>query len=244
MNKLTAMTEGGKRLGHIKFLIAPKIQSGITPREIDKLIDDLIVAGGDKPSFKMEPGYHHATCINVNSGMVHGIPNDKPFKPGDVVKVDLGLFHNGFHLDSALTIQIAPQDNKTTEFLKIGELALKNAIAQAKPGNSIYDISLAMQSTIEPAGYSVIRDLTGHGIGRELHLEPYIPCFADPHNKKNILHENQTIAIEAMYALGKPNLIEDPDGWTLSTQDGSITGMFEETIYISNQGPLILTQAN
>ena len=244
MNKLTAMTEGGKRLGHIKTLIAPKILSGITPREIDKLVDDLIVKGGDQASFKMEPGYSHATCINVNSGMVHGIPNDTPFKPGDVVKVDLGLFHNGFHLDSALTVQIAPLDNKTTEFLKVGELALKRAIQQAKQGNSIYDISLAMESTIEPAGYSVIRDLTGHGIGRELHMEPFIPVFADPHTKKNILHENQTIAVEAMYALGNPNLVEDTDGWTLSTQDGSITGMFEETLYIGKNGPIVLTQAN
>ena len=242
MNKLTAMIEGGKRLGHIKSLVAPKIQAGVTPREIDQLVDDLITEGGDKPSFKMEPGYHHATCINVNSGMVHGIPNTEPFKPGDVVKVDLGLFHNGFHLDSAITVQIAPQDNKTSQFLKIGELALARAIAQAKQGNSIYDISLAMQSTIEPAGYSVIRDLTGHGIGRELHMEPYIPCFADPGTKKNILHENQTIAIEAMYALGAPNLIEAADGWTLSTQDGSVTGMFEESVYIGKQGPIILTQ--
>ena len=244
MNKLTAMTEGGKRLGRIKSLVAPAIKVGVTPRAIDKIVDDLIVKGGDIPSFKMVPGYSNATCINVNSGMVHGIPGDAPFKPGDVVKVDLGLFHNGFHLDSAFTVQVAPLDNKTSEFLKIGQLSLTNAIAKAVPGNSIYDISLAMQETVEPAGYSVIRDLTGHGIGKELHMEPYIPCFADPHTKKNILHENQTIAIEAMYAFGNPSLVEDSDGWTLSTQDGSVTGMFEETVYIGKNGPIILTKAN
>jgi len=244
MNKLTAMTEGGKRLGHIKSLISPKILAGVTPLEIDSLVKDLILKGGDKPSFSMVPGYFHSTCINVNAGMVHGIPNQTPFKPGDVVKVDLGLYHEGYHLDSALTVQILPQDNPTTEFLKIGQIALSKAIAQAIPGNTIFDISQAMQNSIEPAGYSVIRDLTGHGIGKELHMEPYIPCFADPKTKKNILHENQTIAIEAMYALGKPNLVEDTDGWTLSTQDGSITGMFEETIYIGKDGPIILTQMN
>ena len=244
MNKLTAMVEGGKRLGHIKSLISSKIKAGVTPREIDQVIDDLIVKGGDRPSFKMVPGYFNATCINVNSGMVHGIPNDIPFKSGDVVKVDMGLFHNGYHLDSSLTIQVDPVDNKTTEFLKIGQLALSRAIVAARPGNTIFDISLAMQDTVEPAGYSVIRDLTGHGIGKELHMEPYIPCFADPHTKKNILHENQTIAIEIMYAMGRPSLVEDSDGWTLSTQDGSVTGMFEETVYISQDGPIILTQAN
>lgn len=244
MKKLNAMVEGGKRLGHIKAQLPDLIKAGTTPIEVDNFVDHEIIKGGDRASFKMVPGYHNATCININAGMVHGIPNAIPFRPGDVVTIDLGLFHDGYHLDTALTVQVPPQEDKTTKFLNTGKLALKRAIEAALPGNSIYDISSAMETTVKGAGYSVILDLTGHGVGRELHMEPYIPCFADPHTKKNILHEHQTVAVEAMYAMGQPFLVEDADGWTLSTQDGSITGMFEESIYISPTGPIILTQAN
>lgn len=241
MTKLEIMTEGGARLGWIKGQLIKSIQAGVTPLEIEALADKLIKEGGDKASFKMEPGYSHATCININEGMVHGIPNSVPFKPGDVVKIDMGLFHHGYHLDTAVTVQIPPLDNKISKFLETGQRAEEAAIAMALPGNSVYDISLAMQQIIEGAGFNVIRDLTGHGIGRKLHMDPWIPCFADKHSKKDILQKDQTIAIEAMYAMGDWHLVEDPDGWTLSTQDRSIAGYFEETVYITANGPLILT---
>ena len=241
MTKLQAMTEGGARLGFIKGELVKAIKVGVTPRQIEALADHLISEGGDKASFKMEPGYHHATCININDGMVHGIPSSTPFKAGDVVKVDMGLFHNGYHLDTATTVQIEPKDLQVTKFLKTGQKALQAAIAVALSKNSVFDISLSMQRVLEGDGYSAIRDLTGHGIGRRLHMEPYIPCFADKSNKKDILSQDQTIAIEAMYSMGDWHLVEDPDGWTLSTQDKSITGYFEETVYITASSPLVLT---
>jgi len=244
MTKLQAMTEGGKRLGWIKGQLIQKIKAGVTPMEIETFVDHLIAEGGNKASFKMEPGYRHATCINVNAGMVHGIPNTTPFKPGDIVKVDMGLFNHGYHLDTATTVQIPPQDSKISSFLETGKKALRASISVALPGNSVFDISQAMQQVIEGDGYSVIRDLTGHGIGRKLHMDPYIPCFADRQNKKDVLSEDQTIAIEAMYAMGDWHLVEDPDGWTLSTQDKSMTGYFEETVYVTKNGPIILTAAN
>ncbi|KKT43037.1 MAG: Methionine aminopeptidase [Candidatus Collierbacteria bacterium GW2011_GWA2_44_13] len=210
MTKYQAMTEGGKRLGHIKGLLASMVKEGITPLEIDTEAEKLIKGGGDKPNFKMESGYHHTTCINVNQGIVHGIPSKIPFKAGDVVKIDMGLFHEGYHLDT----------------------------------HTVYDIGLAMQTVVETAGYNVIRDLTGHGIGRKLHMDPYIPCFADNKNKKLVLSVDQTVAIEAMVAMGDWHLVEDPDGWTLSTQDGSTTAMIEETVYITPDGPQILTAIN
>ena len=244
MTKLEAMTEGGKRLGWIKGQLVKAVAVGVTPLEIENLADKLISEGGDKASFKMEPGYRHATCININEGMVHGIPNAIPFKAGDVVKIDMGLFHHGFHLDTAITVPIPPFDSKIDHFLDIGQKAESAAIAAAGVGNSVYDISLAMQQIVEAAGYNVIRDLTGHGIGRKLHLDPYIPCYADKHFKKDILSADQTIAIETMYTMGDWRLVEDPDGWTLSTQDKSITGYFEETVYLTPSGPLILTALN
>jgi methionyl aminopeptidase len=242
MTKREAMTEGGARLGWIKSQLVKELKAGVTPLYIESLADRLISEGGDKASFKMEPGYHHATCININEGMVHGIPNSIPFKPGDVVKIDMGLFHNGYHLDTAVTVEIPPLDEKVTKFLETGQKALSAAIAVALPGNSVFDIGQAMQQIIEGDGYSVIRDLTGHGIGRRLHMDPYIPVFADEHNKKDILSLDQTIAVEAMYTMGDWHLVEDPDGWTLSTQDKSITGYFEETLYLGKDGPIVLTK--
>lgn len=240
-SKREIMTEGGARLGWIKGQLVNAIKAGVTPVEIDSLCDRLIKEGGDKASFKMEPGYFHATCVNVNEGMVHGIPNKVPFKPGDVVKVDLGLYHQGFHLDTAVTTQIPPINNKITQFLETGQRAEKAAIEIAHAGNTVFDIGEVMQRVVEADGYNVVRDLTGHGIGREMHMDPYIPCYADPHFKKYILQLNQTIAIETMYTMGDWHLVEDPDGWTLSTQDGSVTGYYEETVYISEDGPIVLT---
>ncbi len=244
MTKLEAMTEGGKRLGWIKGRLAEAVKVGVTPLEIDSLCDRLIMEKGNKASFKMEPGYHYATCINVNEGMVHGIPNSIPFKPGDVVKIDLGLFNHGYHLDTAISVQVPPIDPKITEFLETGRRAEKAAISVAIPGNTIYDIGETMQQVIEGDGFNVVRDLTGHGIGKQMHMDPYIPCFADKHNKKYVLSIDQTIAIETMYMMGDWHLVEDPDGWTLSTQDKSMTGYFEETVYITADGPIILTEIN
>lgn len=244
ISKLQAMTEGGRRLGHIKGLLAKMVVPGVTPLEIDAMAEKLIKDGGDKPNFKMEPGYKHSTCINVNSGIVHGIPGINPLKEEDVVKVDVGLLHEGYHLDTSITVQVSPQTASVTKFLETSRKALDSAIFMANPGNTVYDISLAMQTIAEAGGYSVIRDLTGHGIGRKLHMDPYIPCFADKRSKNEVLAVDQTLAIEIMSSMGGYELVEDADGWTLSTQDGSLTAMFEETVYITPSGPLILTALN
>lgn len=244
MTKLQAMTEGGARMGKIKGQLAQAVKAGVTPLEIDTLAEKLIREGGDRPSFQMVPGYKHTLCVNVNSGMVHGIPNKVPFQPGDVVKLDMGLYHEGYHLDTAITVQIEPKSPEITKFLEASQKALSSAIFMANPGNTVFDIGLAMQTVVEAEGYNVVRDLTGHGIGRNLHMDPYIPCYADKKNKKYVLAVDQTIAIEAMVTMGDWHLVEDPNGWNISTQDGSNTAMFEETVYISPQGPIILTRIN
>lgn len=244
MTKLQAMTEGGKRLGRIKSLLPAMIKAGVTPLEIDSFVDQAILEGGDQHSFKTVDHYRYATCINVNAGIVHGLPGSTPFESGDVVKVDMGLIHAGYHLDTSLTVQVPPHTLAVTKFLDVSRQALDAAIFTAVPGHSVYDLGEAMQKVAEAGGYQVIRDLTGHGIGRKLHMEPYIPCYADPRNKKFILAVDQTLAIEVMVAMGDYHLVEDSDGWTLSTQDGSLTAMFEETVYITPDGPLILTASN
>jgi len=231
--KLKLMSEGGARLAAIKKELAKAIAVGKTGRQIDALADMLISKGGDYPSFKTVRGYHHATCINLNSGVVHGIPNDTVFKEGDLVTVDLGLVHKGWHLDTSVTVQVPPTDPKVSKFLEVGRLADQKAIEMALPGNSIYQVSQAMQEVIEGAGYQVIRDLTGHGIGKHLHEAPHIPCYADPEYKNVIIKPGQALAIEVMYSMGDFRLKQEKDGWTLSTIDNSLTAMFEETVFIT-----------
>ncbi|KKU32881.1 MAG: methionine aminopeptidase, type I [Candidatus Collierbacteria bacterium GW2011_GWA2_46_26] len=159
MTKLQAMTEGGKRLGHIKGLLAGMVKEGVTPLEIDTEAEKLIKEGGDKPNFKMEPGYRHSTCINVNQGIVHGIPGNTPFKAGDVVKIDMGLLHEGYHLDTSITVAIPPISPHVAKFLEVCQSSLDAAIFEAIPGHTVYDIGLAMQTVVETAGYNVTRRL-------------------------------------------------------------------------------------
>lgn len=240
--KQKLMLEGGARLGRIKRELIEAVKIGITPLEIDALADNLITAAGDFPSFKTVRGYHHATCINLNSAVVHGIPSATPLKKGDLVTIDVGLVHKGWHLDTSITTFLPPIDPKVSKFLEVGREALAAAINQVLPGHSVYQISEAMQNVVEGAGYSVIRDLTGHGVGKHLHEDPHIPCYADPSNKKDILRPGQSIAVEIMYSMGDHRLKTGSDGWTLYTIDGSLTGMFEESIFITETGHLILTK--
>jgi methionyl aminopeptidase len=239
--KLQIMTAGGRRLHLIKEQIIPQIKAGVSLQEIDSKIDELISKNGDYPSFKTVRGYHYASCINLNAGIVHGIPDKTIIKPGDLVSVDLGLIHQGFHLDSAFTIQVDPLDPKINKFLSTGKEALQNAIKVAVSGNSIYQISDAIQTTIESKKYSCIRELTGHGVGKKLHEPPSIPCFRDNFYKREIIKTNQTLAIEVMYAMGDYHLQTAEDGWTIKTKDNSLAALFEETIFVTPDGNLILT---
>ena len=239
--KLKAMQESGLILSRVKKELRQAIKPGVTTQELDQLAEKIITKTGAFPSFKTVRDYDFATCININSGMVHGKPGDRKLKPKDVVTVDCGVYFQGFHTDSAFTMQISPLIASTSKFLKVGQKALENAIKKAVPGNSVYDISLALQETIEEAGYSVSRDLTGHGIGQKLHQSPNISCFAIEADKNKILEKGQTLAIEIMYAEGRSELEQEQDGWTLSTIDNSIAGMFEHTVMVSSPHPTILT---
>ena len=235
------MSEGGQNLSKIKEQLIRAVSVGVTPLALDALADQIIAKVGDYPSFKTVRGYHHATCINVNSAVVHGIPNSRPFKPSDLVTIDVGLVHKGWHLDTSVTVQIPPILPKIDAFLAAGRLSDQKAIEVAQPGASIYQVSQVMQKIIEDAGYNVIRDLTGHGIGKHLHEDPHIPCYADPTYKNVFLKPGQAYAIEVMYAMGDYRLRLGDDGWTLSTADGSLSAMFEETVFITDNGQAILT---
>lgn len=248
---IATMAEGGEKLSKIKTQLTQAVKPGVTTLELDNLAKDLIKQAGGKPSFAMVPGYKWATCININEVVVHGVPNNTKIKAGDKVGIDVGIYYLGFHTDTSTTtvanLKSHPpaggSNPKIEKFLEIGRLALKKAIAQAKPGKRIADISEAMQTTVEEAGYSVVRALTGHGVGRQLHEEPAIPCFVMGDPKKSIkIMPGMVLAIEVMYNAGSSDVIyKNDDGWTIATADGKISGLFEETVAVTEQGPVVLT---
>jgi len=244
-SEMKIMKEGGKRLGKVKKELIRKTKEGVSAAEIEKLACALIKEQGGTPSFKMVPGYSWATCVNINEGIVHGIPKKTIiFKKGDIVSIDLGIFYKGFHNDTSFTVAISPTKD-TEEFLKVGEKALEAAIDQAMPNNRIYDISKAMEDVLKKNKLQPIETLVGHGIGKDLHEQPQIPCFIKTkRNKTPIIPEGATFAIEVMYTMGAPEIQVEEDGWTIKVKDDKISGLFEETVAISSNGPIVLTQIN
>jgi methionyl aminopeptidase len=241
--ELEKMAEGGVKLGKIKKKLEDAIDIGVNAEEIEKLADELIAKEGGKPSFKMVDRYHWATCINVNEGVVHGIPKkDIVFAKGDIVSVDIGMYYRGFHTDSSFSVGVNVT-NKLKDFLKVGKKALESGISEARLGNRIYDISKAIESVLRKGKTLPIRALVGHGIGRSLHEQPQIPCFASGiKGDSPKIPIGATFAIEVMYTKGSGNIELGGDGWTIRTSDGKIAGLFEETIAVTRNGPIILTR--
>ncbi len=255
--EIEIMKEGGKIAATVLQKTLAAAQPGVSTLELDNLAERLIIEAGGRPSFKGFQDYPFATCINVNQGVVHGLPTKRKLKEGDVVTVDLGVFYNGLHTDNARTIQINKKTPKQTlrvatgqakkQFLDTGRRALGKAIEQCRVGNHVDDISHAIQTTVESAGYNVARELGGHGVGKKLHEPPFIPGSAEIKGKVGtvptnvVLKGRMVLAVEVIYAQGSDSIEVLNDGWTVVTVDGSIAGLFEETVALSDAGPIILT---
>ncbi len=214
------------------------IKVGIRLRELDRLAEDTIISQGAEPGFKRVPDYDYTTCINVNEGIVHGIPTDYALKMGDVVSVDLGAFYKGYNSDQCWTVEVGT--NKEDHFLDIGKKALEKAIKQARPGNRVGDISRAIQEEIESAGFSVSRDLVGHGVGKKLHESPYVPGYVS-FNRGKKLKEGMSLAIEVIYQKGNYPIVIGDDDWTVETVDKSLSAVFEHSVGITSGDPLVFT---
>jgi methionyl aminopeptidase len=241
--ELNLMKEGGKKLSLIKKELIKATKAGVSAATIDTLAEKLILESGGKPSFKMVKDYSWSTCINVNEGVVHGVPHKGLiFKEGDLISIDLGMLYKGFHTDTSLSFDLNGS-KEVKSFLNAGREAFDNAIATIEPDNSyVFDISKAIEDTVRKYGYRPILDLTGHGIGRNLHENPYIPCFAEGLRIESPkIVPGMAIAIEVMYAKGSPSLVKENDGWTIATQDGKIAGFFEETVIVFKEGYEIIT---
>lgn len=240
--EIQIMQEGGQKLAEIKDKLREMIKPGITPYEIDKEAESLVKGAGGEPSFKMVKNYQWTTCININSGVVHGVPTKHPLQSGDVVSVDVGMFYKGYHTDTSFTVPVGKVARDIQHFLKVGQEALNAAIRQAKVSSKLSYISRAMQEVIEKNGYAPIKALTGHGIGKNLHEDPTIPCFwPDSLGTGDDLAAGMVLAIEAIYAQGSSDVVLSEDKWTIATKDGKIAGLFEETVAVRDKSPLVLT---
>ena len=243
-DKLEKMQIGGQKLAAIKQALLQAVKPGISLLQLDQLADELIQQSGGEAAFKRVPGYHHATCINVNAGVVHGIPNQYEIKPGDVVSIDVGLYYQGYYTDTSATVALPPVKPEVKQFLEVGQQALEQAIDQARVGHRIGHISQIIEKIITSHGYDVFPQLTGHGVGKQLHQEPMIPgVLQGDIDHTPVIEPGQTLAIEVIYAMGKAEMVVDPrDGWTIFAKDGKITGLFEETVAVTDSGPVVLTQ--
>jgi methionyl aminopeptidase len=208
--------------------------------EIDRIADRLIRAGGATPGFLGYNGFPRSICVSINDEAVHGIPGNRRIQDGDVVCLDLGLVLEGFWADVGITVGVGHITPEAARLIKVTEQALYVGIDRARPGGYMGDISSAIQKHVEAAGFSVIRQFVGHGIGRQMHEDPQVPNFGVPGTPPR-LKPGMTLAIEPMVNAGGPDVYMKPDGWTIATSDGSVSAYFEHTVAITEKGPVVLT---
>lgn len=220
--------------------VLANIKPGVKCSKLDKIAGQQIEKQGAKASFKTVEDYQHTICTTVNEQVVHAIPTDRILKEGDIIGIDIGILYNGFHTDLAITVPVGKISKSTKKFLDIGKQTLKKAIEKAKVGNTIGDISATIQNQIEKAGYSIVRNLTGHGVGQDLHEEPMVPGFGKKGSGPKLL-ANMTLAIEVIYTEGSGEVVIENDRWTITSKDKSLAGLFEQTVAISQNGPIVLT---
>lgn len=218
------------------------LKPGMTTKELDRFVEKQIRERGGTPAFKGYRSYPATLCISVNEEVVHGIPSpDKVIKEGDIVGLDLGAIYDGFYGDSAVTVAVGEVKPEARRLIQVTEESLYAGIAQACEGSRLSDISHAVQSHVEKAGFSVVTDFVGHGIGRALHEEPQIPNFGPP-GRGPRLKEGMVLAIEPMVNMGRPAVRVLADRWTAVTADGSLSAHFEHTIAVTKEGPVILSK--
>jgi methionyl aminopeptidase len=239
--EIETMARAGGVVAGTLALLEEHIQPGVTTGELDAIAEEFIRAAGGEPTFKGYRGYPAATCLSPNDMVVHGIPGAVSLTDGDVLSVDVGVTLDGFVADSAWTFPVGAISPAAQRLLDVCRSALEAGIDQARLGNTIGDISRAVQAVTEEAGFGVIRSLVGHGVGRSMHEDPQVPNFVSAQRGPE-LREGMTLAIEPMITAGDPDVYIHDDEWSISTADGSLAAHFEHTVAITAEGPRILTQ--
>jgi methionyl aminopeptidase len=240
--EIERMARAGEVVADTLALIGEHARPGVTTQELDELADEFIRSRGGTPTFKGYRGYPASICTSPNEMVVHGIPGPYTLKDGDILSVDVGVTLDGFVADSAYTFPIGDVSAEAERLLEGCQAALAAGIEQCRVGNRLSDISHAIQVTTEEQGFSVVRSLVGHGVGRSMHEEPQIPNYGEP-GRGPLLAEGMTFAIEPMITAGGPDVVLHDDEWSISSADGSLAAHFEHTVAITADGPRILTAA-
>jgi methionyl aminopeptidase len=240
--EVEVMGAAGQIVAETLAVVARQVRPGVTTEELDDVAEEFIRSHpGARPSFKGLYGFPKSLCTSINEEVVHGIPSRKRIlRDGDIVSVDCGVCLEGLHADSAVTVPVGEVAPEVQRLLRVTQEALEAGLAQAKAGNHVGDIGHAVQRVAEAAGFSVVRELVGHGIGTSFHEEPQVPNHGKP--KRGVrLSRGMTIAIEPMVNIGKPDIRTLDDRWTVVTRDGSLSAHFEHTVMIDEGGPRLLT---
>jgi methionyl aminopeptidase len=237
--EIAVMAKASRVVAEALAVLKSAIKPGITTDELDQLAESEIRARGAVPAFKGYRNYPKTLCASVNEQVVHGIPSKRVLKEGDIIGLDLGAIVGGFYGDSAVTVAVGRIDEKTAALVRITEESLSLAIEQARVGNRLSDISHAVQQHVEAAGYSVVTEFVGHGIGRQLHEEPQVPNYGNPGQGPR-LQAGMVLAIEPMVNMGRAAVRVLDDRWTAVTVDGSLSAHIEHTIAIQPSGPAVV----
>ena len=246
--EIEIMRAGGKILAQVLHDLAEATKPSVTTSELDQLARELIAKyPGATPSFLgYTPGGAHgnkfpaALCVSINDEIIHGLPGEQAVKNGDLVSLDLGLYYQGYHTDSAVTVAVGQVSQSAQKLLEVTRESLNIGVAEAVSGKTLGDIGHAIQSYVEEFGFSVIRDFAGHGIGKSIHEPPAVLNFGRP-GEGEVLKTGMVIAIEPMVVAGKATTVQKSDGWTYATADGSLAAHFEHTVAVTENGVLILT---
>ena len=239
--EIQAIRESGRQLAVVLQKIEEVVKPGLTGLEIDNLSREELKKMGGIPAFLGYQGFQHSICISINDAVVHGIPNNIPFKSGDVVGFDFGVIYAGMITDAARTFIIGDTTSEKSKLVQSTLRSLDNAINVVKNGCSVGDIASSVQNVLDKANLGIVRDLVGHGVGHHVHEDPEIPNYGVAGTGSK-LKSGMTIAIEPMSTMGDYKVVIDPDGWTIRTRDGSLSAHFEDTILITDSGSEILTR--
>lgn len=239
--ELAKMEVANRIVAEVLEGIKERVAPGVETRELDELAEEMCRRRKVEPAFKGYRGYPRSICISVNEEIVHGIPGPRRIKAGDVVSLDFGVKYQGYYGDAAVTVAVGEVSPRARQLMETTEQALYAGISQAKMGKRLTDISHAVQTVVEGAGFGVIREFVGHGIGRSLHEDPQIPNFGPP-GRGPLLQAGMTLAIEPMTSMGAWQVKILKDGWTAVTQDGSCAAHYEHTVAVTENGPWILSR--
>jgi methionyl aminopeptidase len=239
--EIEKMRVAGRMVAEILVLLAEHVNPGVTTRELDQLAEKECLTRKAKPAFKGYGGFPFSICASPNEKVVHGFPNLEPLVDGDILSIDFGVVYAGFYGDSAVTLPVGKIAPAAQELLRTTAKSLDQAIMACQVDGHLGDISHAVQSYVEPKGFTVVREFVGHGIGTKLHESPQVPNFGPPGQGPR-LKAGMVLAIEPMINAGLPGVAILPDGWTAVTADGRLSAHFEHTVAITDHGPEILTR--